>query len=317
MPKLKDKDKASRSHLHRSPLEGLDDLQTRLFLHLTEAKEEPTIFSLSGLAEELECDFESVVSALDELQKKGYIRYKRVSEEKLPKVENIKDSSVRNFKRLFSTTDQIDILLRKKNQVSDRVYSKILEELLNKLTEAANHLETARFQAKAELDRIESRIVELQDSMAETCLKIEIKAIDEREGGRIVESYKEELNLLEEQRRSLVDLFGLSVSGASIEMSELNFQKEILRTRMEVGEISEEEYRHRIEELDESLRKASKDTLILKKAETLAKLKEFQREGILPEKLAQTVISELEKFTRSSSLGDSAPATGDRGAEGC
>lgn len=294
MPKTKDK--VSTSHLHRSSLDGLDDLETRLFLHLTEAKEEPTIFSLSILAKELDQDVESISSALDALQKKMYIRYRKIVEKRIPKIENIKDSSVRNFRHVISAVDQISILLTKIKEVPERVYKKILDELSERLKITSDKLADLRSKAIIEIERIASRISELNDSVAETNVRIAIKSIDENEGTRIINSFIEELSSLEKQRAALIEVFGLP-SSEEFKESDKNTHLEVLKTRMLVGEISKEKYDEELKALVDFLTKKPTDEgdLLLKKMEALQKIREFQKEGVLQEKLADRLISELEK----------------------
>jgi hypothetical protein len=297
---------------------SLTDLEIKLLLCLQNTiRGRSAVCSVSELGKTLEAPSADIMSSLTSLEKKGYLRYWRLSKELPTKSFESRELAEAVFEHIIETLAMIDKLLSLQERTAKEVYDKVLKDLARELMYSTRRLAEARRACSKTPKRMKTMIESERKKLAEIRLRMAIGQIDRSEGARLVESYETEIRKLEAHVLNVTHFLPEKSHESTGRQTELekrltgvSQEMEELLVRFQVGEITEAQRVQRSGELEEKRQRTVAELKLLadKPRFALADVKRTVRDladrKILPEKVAARLLPELEALGASTSQGD-------------
>ncbi len=278
----------------------LDDDEHQLLTII--ADQENAIFSLDWLATKSDSSREVIEEKLVSLEKKGYIRLKRIKDAILPQEISSQYRLMKAVSKTLEIMVQIEELLKKRKQTRREVYNKVRSELLENMEIYVDQIENIISEVKGQLETLDSKIQEIQDKIEEIKLSYEINYVDQKECEKLLDSYNKDLNNLLERRQNISIIFMEDTEIQSRKkalgdtIDSLEFQVEVLNTRRLIGVVDESEYRQGMSQIDEEKLKIERfieDYESMNIEDVLKKLEKLKRIRAIPKKVYDKVLKQF------------------------
>jgi len=278
----------------------LNDDEQRLLTII--ASQDSTILSLDWLAKKSDRSREAVEEVLLSLEEKGYIRLKRIEDAILPSELSAQNKLLIVASKTMRTMEQIEKLWKTRKQTDRKVYEKLRSELLENLDIYVPQLEETTIKLEKYLEKLDSKIREVQDKITETKLGLQIDYIDEIEAQRLLESYDREHKDLLERRRNILSIFmDASTIEAQRKMLEekkdsLKYEVEVLNTKRLIGVIDDGEYEIKVAKLDQKTKRIERsleDHAGFNIEDVFGRLENMGKTKAIPKKLHERVLKQF------------------------
>lgn len=278
----------------------LDDDEHQLLTII--ADQENAVFSLDWLATKSDSSREVIEEKLVSLEKKGYIRLKRIKDAILPQEIPSQYRLMKAVSKTLEIMVQIEELLKKRKQTRREVYNKVRSELLENMEIYVDQIENIISEVKGQLETLDSKIQEIRDKIEEIKLSYEINYVDQKECEKLLDSYNKDLNNLLERRQNISIIF---MEDAEIQsrkkalgdtIDSLEFQVEVLNTRRLIGVVDESEYRQGMSQIDEEklkIERSIEDYESMNIEDVLKKLEKLKRIRAIPKKVYDKVLKQF------------------------
>lgn len=278
----------------------LDDDEHQLLTII--ADQENAIFSLDWLATKSDSSREVIEEKLVSLEKKGYIRLKRIKDAILPQEIPSQYRLMKAISKTLEIMVQIEELLKKRKQTRREVYNKVRSELLENMEIYVDQIENIISEVKGQLETLDSKIQDIRDKIEEIKLSYEINYVDQKECEKLLDSYNKDLNNLLERRQNISIIFMEDVEIQSRKkalgdtIDSLEFQVEVLNTRRLIGVVDESEYRQGMSQIDEEklkIERSIEDYESMNIEDVLKKLEKLKRIRAIPKKVYDKVLKQF------------------------
>ena len=278
----------------------LDDDEHQLLTII--ADQENAVFSLDWLATKSDGSREVIEEKLVSLEKKGYIRLKRIKDAILPLEISSQYRLMKAVSKTLEVMVQIEELVKKRKQTRREVYNKVRSELLENMEIYVDQIENIISEVKGQLETLDSKIQEIQDKIEEIKLSYEINYVNQKECEKLLDSYNKDLNNLLERRQNISIIF---MEDAEIQsrkkalgdtIDSLEFQVEVLNTRRLIGVVDESEYRQGMSQIDEEklkIERSIEDYESMNIEDVLKKLEKLKRIRAIPKKVYDKVLKQF------------------------
>ena len=278
----------------------LDDDEHQLLTII--ADQENAVFSLDWLATKSDGSREVIEEKLVSLEKKGYIRLKRIKDAILPREISSQYRLMKAISKTLEIMVQIEELLKKRKQTRREVYNKVRSELLENMEIYVDQIENIISKVKGQLETLDSKIQEVQDKIEEIKLSYEINYVNQKECEKLLDSYNKDLNNLLERRQNISIIF---MEDAEIQsrkkalgdtIDSLEFQVEVLNTRRLISVVDESEYRQGMSQIDEEklkIERSIEDYESMNIEDVLKKLEKLKRIRAIPKKVYDKVLKQF------------------------
>ncbi len=262
-------------------------------------------YSISQLARDIDTGTAEVMSALESLEQKGYLRHWRVGKASVN--DTLQERAAFSVKRASLALDKIEKLQEVASRTSKQVYGKIMNELVSELSRAAAEIGAVRETYSRELSRLVDAIGDIREKEEEVRLRMAIGQIEGSEAERLLKLYSKDVETLEGEisKLRLVDRSDVkntpNTKKDEQRLSQINQALEILWARLEVGEISNSQYSEQKAKLERQRQqiapKLHGDTEPYRAAlgELKAKVSKLRDSKAIPAKTAAQLISALER----------------------
>lgn len=278
----------------------LDDDEHQLLTII--ADQENAVFSLDWLATKSDSSREVIEEKLVSLEKKGYIRLKRIKDAILPQEISPQYRLMKAISKTLEIMVQIEELLKKRKQTRREVYNKVRSELLENMEIYVDQIENIISEVKGQLETLDSKIQDIRDKIEEIKLSYEINYVDQKECEKLLDSYNKDLNNLLERRQNISIIF---MEDAEIQsrkkalgdtIDSLEFQVEVLNTRRLIGVVDKSEYRQGMSQIDEEklkIERSIEDYESMNIEDVLKKLEKLKRIRAIPKKVYDKVLKQF------------------------